>query len=128
VEGLSDVLRVEMSEFDVSVSVIEPAYVATTIFSKITKVPHSATVASWMKSPLTLCRIQYAPSLSIFWFDYESPIHGRCEYSSCLCLVLLLPSQAIDEEVEVSEEIKAVYGYHFRPAKRVRDRRMVRDG
>jgi hypothetical protein len=38
------VLRVEMSEFDVSVSVIEPAYVATSIFGKVTKVPHSASL------------------------------------------------------------------------------------
>jgi putative ubiquitin-RnfH superfamily antitoxin RatB of RatAB toxin-antitoxin module len=36
-QALSDVLRVEMNPFNVSVSVVEPAYVATEIFGKIIK-------------------------------------------------------------------------------------------
>ena len=38
VEGLTDVLRLEMVEHGVSVSALEPAYVATPIFGKITQV------------------------------------------------------------------------------------------
>lgn len=36
-QALSDVLRVEMNPFNVSVSVVEPAYVRTEIFGKILK-------------------------------------------------------------------------------------------
>ena len=41
-EGFSDALRVEVSHFNISVSVVEPAYVATNIFNKSAAIAQEA--------------------------------------------------------------------------------------